>query len=141
VQRVDPRRQQRVGALLLVPLEEVAQLDVGIVRGGRPHPCGRQLAAARVHVLAGALPADLGVDAQVLAGAEPEGQDLGLLPQFLLLVRLQLAQLLEHLGRGSENLVLAGTKQETSAPALRVLRGLGSGARLLGQLRAPGMLT
>jgi hypothetical protein len=108
VQRVDPRRQQRVGAFFLVPLEEVAQLDVRIVRGSRPHPRGRQLAAARVDVLAGALPADLGVDAQVLAGAEPEGQDLGLLPQFLLLVRLQLAQLLEHLRRGSE---IFGTKR------------------------------
>lgn len=104
LQCINSRRQHRVGPRLLVLLEELARGHVRVGRGGGPDPAGCESPATGVDgvpVLGGENPR---VDAEVLAGGEADGEDLGAIAEMGGLVgveELELGEGLLHLVDGA----------------------------------------
>lgn len=104
LQGINPRRQDGGGAGLLKLLKEVAGADVGVLGGQGANPAGGQLPTSGVNGVAVLGSKNLGIDAEVLAGGEAEGEDPGLGAEVLELVaveELELGEGLLHLVDGA----------------------------------------
>lgn len=86
VERIDARRHHRLLALERVALVVLAGGGVLLHRLALPHVAGRESVAFGVHDLALALPAHLRMDAHVLARAEHETGEVGLLGRVFVVV-------------------------------------------------------
>ncbi|PON55296.1 hypothetical protein PanWU01x14_189850, partial [Parasponia andersonii] len=104
LQGVNPGGQNRSGAGPLELLEELASGHVRVLGGQCPNPSGGELAAGGVDGVPILFGDDAGVNTEVLAGGEAEGEDPGLgaeVAELVVVEELELGKGLLHLVNGS----------------------------------------